>query len=349
MNKKPPLTSRPIYGVNLGGWLVLERWITPSLFKGVQALDEYTFHKLAGKQNQSQLQRHFETFITKDDFVWLASQGITAIRLPVGYGLFGDQEPYPKTIEYIDRAFTWAEELGISILLDLHTAPGSQNGWQESGRIGEVLWHTDPQNIRITLDVIRRLADRYKNQANLLGIELLNEPHSKIPRKILLRYYEAAYKIIREVCGEKVWVVFSDNFKPRRWKRKLRGPSYINTYIDTHQYQTYRMLDKRRNIAGHVRKSLGAVRRRLNRMRKYHPVIVGEWSLALHARSLQGLNDTQMTAARRAFAAAQLISYEQTSAWFYWTYKTEDAGPWNFRKSMEKGWLQPLDHTLYKK
>ena len=24
-------------GVNLGGWLVLEKWITPSLFEGLQA------------------------------------------------------------------------------------------------------------------------------------------------------------------------------------------------------------------------------------------------------------------------------------------------------------------------
>lgn len=31
-----------IKGVNLGGWLLLERWMSPSLFAGTDAVDEYT-------------------------------------------------------------------------------------------------------------------------------------------------------------------------------------------------------------------------------------------------------------------------------------------------------------------
>ena len=30
-------------GVNLGGWLVLEKWITPSLFEGLKATDETSY------------------------------------------------------------------------------------------------------------------------------------------------------------------------------------------------------------------------------------------------------------------------------------------------------------------
>lgn len=30
-------------GVNLGGWLVLEKWITPSLFAGLRATDETSY------------------------------------------------------------------------------------------------------------------------------------------------------------------------------------------------------------------------------------------------------------------------------------------------------------------
>ena len=30
-------------GVNLGGWLVLEKWMTPSLFDGTAAADETYF------------------------------------------------------------------------------------------------------------------------------------------------------------------------------------------------------------------------------------------------------------------------------------------------------------------
>ena len=35
-------------GVNLGGWLVLEKWMTPGLFAGINAVDEYTFMQTPG-------------------------------------------------------------------------------------------------------------------------------------------------------------------------------------------------------------------------------------------------------------------------------------------------------------
>ncbi|MCY0903238.1 MAG: glucan 1,3-beta-glucosidase, partial [Firmicutes bacterium] len=35
--------TNKIRGVNLGGWLVLERWMTPSLFAGLDAKDETDF------------------------------------------------------------------------------------------------------------------------------------------------------------------------------------------------------------------------------------------------------------------------------------------------------------------
>jgi len=35
--------SEKVRGVNTGGWFVLEPWITPSIFEGNGAVDEYTF------------------------------------------------------------------------------------------------------------------------------------------------------------------------------------------------------------------------------------------------------------------------------------------------------------------
>ena len=31
----------PVKGVNLGGWLVLEKWMAPQIFEGTTAEDEY--------------------------------------------------------------------------------------------------------------------------------------------------------------------------------------------------------------------------------------------------------------------------------------------------------------------
>lgn len=331
--------SSTLRGVNLGGWLALEKWITPSLFKGTTAGDEYTLSTDISKSLKKRLAQHRDTFITKDDFMTLKEHGIDAVRLPVGYGVFGDQPPYIGAIEYVDEAFALAQESGIKILLDLHGAPGSQNGAAHSGRSGASTWHKDEANTITTLQVISRLAKRYAGHPSLLGIELLNEPKSSIPKRALLRYYEAAYDIIRDNCGEGVWVVFSDGFRPRRWRRALRGAEYKNVYIDTHQYQNFSKYDKKLDIAGHLKKTMHKVPKLLRKMRKYHPLIVGEWSLALDAKSLVGLDADQIKAARRAYGAAQLLAYRNADAWFYWTYKTEGGGVWSYRDCVNYGWL----------
>ena len=31
--------GKKVRGVNLGGWLVLEKWMTPSIFEGLNAVD----------------------------------------------------------------------------------------------------------------------------------------------------------------------------------------------------------------------------------------------------------------------------------------------------------------------
>lgn len=41
---------------------------------------------------------------------------------------------------YFTKAISWARKYGIRILLDLHSLPGSQNGWNHSGRSGQINW-----------------------------------------------------------------------------------------------------------------------------------------------------------------------------------------------------------------
>lgn len=336
----PVPAKSPVYGVNLGGWLVLEKWMTPSLFKGTRALDEYTLCSLADVAVKARIKRHRDTFITLKDFEWLRDQGVTAVRLPVSYGVFGDEPPYLKTIQYVDKAFDWAEKTGIKVLLDMHAAPGSQNGQDHSGKAGAVRWHKDEANIIKTLNVLTRLVRRYAGKPSLVGVELLNEPRWWVPRRKLVKYYDAAYRMIRKECGDTVWVVFGDNFSTRYWKSIRWGSKDPNVCIDTHQYQAYSRRDKRQDIAGHLLKTLRKVPRALRRFARHHNVIVGEWSLAgLNSPSMHGLNQIQREAATRAYGAAQIISYEQTEAWFYWSYKTEEGGVWSFRHVMEKGWL----------
>ena len=83
--------SSTLCGVNLGVWLVLEKWMTPSLFEGTNAVDEYTFVRTPGAAKK--IKTHRDAFITEADFSWLHEHGIEAIRIPVGFWVLEEHAP----------------------------------------------------------------------------------------------------------------------------------------------------------------------------------------------------------------------------------------------------------------
>lgn len=323
-------------GVNLGGWLILEKWITPSLFGGMDAEDEYTFCERATTEQLKKLKRFRDTFITQQDFTWLAEHGIEAVRLPVGYWLFGDAEPYLSTVQYVDKAFQWAEAAGIQILLDLHGAPGSQNGNDHSGRIGDTGWHHEKANPTRTLEVIDKLARRYAAEPALLGISLLNEPDKIIPKAVLLDYYQKAYKIIRAICGDDIWVVFNDGYAASQWRQELPQNKFTNVYIDFHHYQVFSPTDKRYAPWIQLLRTRFQLPLLIARFRRYHPVVVGEWSLALGSGHLSHRSPAAKDRIALQYGKLQRRAYTKTAASFFWTYKTEDVRLWSLRDCIEQ-------------
>jgi aryl-phospho-beta-D-glucosidase BglC (GH1 family) len=59
-------------------WLLLEPWITPSLFRATNndgIVDEYTFCKYQDRGVASAaLKNHWETFIVENDIKWLSGE-----------------------------------------------------------------------------------------------------------------------------------------------------------------------------------------------------------------------------------------------------------------------------------
>ena len=41
----------------------------------------------------------------------------------------------------------------------------------------------------------------------------------------------------------------------------------------------------------------------------------------------------------RAYGDAELINFDTTRGWFFWTLKTEEGGAWSFRDCVMRGWL----------
>ena len=83
-----------IKGVNLGNWLVLEKWMSPGLFAGTEAEDESQLSAdLADVAKRERLKAHRDSYVTERDFAYLAHHGIDTVRIPVPFFIFGTIRP----------------------------------------------------------------------------------------------------------------------------------------------------------------------------------------------------------------------------------------------------------------
>jgi glucan 1,3-beta-glucosidase len=357
-------SGKKLRGVNLGGWLVLEKWMTPSLFEGLQARDETSYCVELGAKAAQTLKNHWNTFITREDFAWLAHTGINAVRIPIGHWIFGPDYPYHQAygesahpfvdggIAILDRAFDWAEEYGLEIVLDLHAAPGCQNGFNNGGIQDVCEWHTKPEYIDYSLLILERLAQRYHNRPVLHAIAVLNEPHWSIDTALLKKYITEGYHRVRQYCQAKdVAVVFNEGFRSfREYTGFLTEPEFSNVALDIHRYQCFGRAEIDANIYDHIRDAVVDWKHDADEIITdlSHSAYVGEWSLGMDFRvesfwakgpSNQEIDKFKRTVAYRAYAAAQLLTFEKYLGWFFWSYKTETMPDWSFRDCVNRGWL----------
>ena len=358
--------GKKLRGVNLGGWLVLEKWMTPSLFDGLQARDETTWCVELGHRAEPILKQHWKRFIGREDFAWLAKIGINAVRIPIGHWLFepdypyhpsyGDQ-PYPFVaggVEILDKAFDWAEEFGLYVVVDLHAAPGCQNGFDNGGIQDVCEWHTQDAYIEYSLTTLERLARRYGKRPALHGIEVLNEPRWDLDTELLKRYTAAAYQRIRAYCANTVAVVFHDGFRSfREYAGFLQRPAHDNVIFDIHRYQCFVAEDVNMDIYRHMQKAAIDWKAEADEIINESGfwTYVGEWSLGLDLKMAAlwadgpfdhgqtHMDEFQLDLAYRGYAAAQLAAFEKYLGWFFWSYKTETMPHWSFRDCVERGWL----------
>lgn len=82
-------SKTPARGVNLGGWLSIEPFITPSLFNyplSAGVVDEWTLCAHLGSQAASTIENHYNTFVTESTFQDIANAGLDHVRIPFHIG-----------------------------------------------------------------------------------------------------------------------------------------------------------------------------------------------------------------------------------------------------------------------
>lgn len=340
------MKATALRGVNLGGWLIVERWMTPSLFKGLDAGDEYTLS--ATEKGRERIRQHRQDFITEEDWQWLAKHNVELVRIPFGYWLFHDVSPYVGGTERLDWAMEMAEKYQIKVLLDIHALPGSQNGSDHSGKSGETQWFSDEQHQKDSLDVCVRVAERYKSSPVLWGVEIINEPMFSWRTQVALRrYYRNAYGCLMKILPDHIYVIFSDAWRPWFFAGALRTHRSQRVAMDIHWYSSGAKWQKFATVSAYYRQVQRRVRE-LYWLQKIHPVIIGEWSMMLAGESAMKREGKALHEAEIEHLKEQLAVYQYALAHIYWSYKTEFDGGWNYRFLTEKGVIKMTDSATLK-
>ncbi|KAI6120651.1 glycoside hydrolase family 5 protein [Pisolithus croceorrhizus] len=351
-------------------WISLRVGEVYSTTTGNDAIvDEWTFGQYQDYDTAlGVLQNHWNTWITESDIAAIAAAGLNHIRIPIGYWAF--------ELPYLQSAVEWASNYGLYVIVDLHGAPGSQNGYDNSGhRMPYPTWQSNQTNIQRTDDVIKTIASMFAGQENVVPvIAPLNEPAGYIGSSMmdpLQQYYLDSYGNIRYPYGtsqqSNTVEMIHDAFQPLSyWNGWETPPNFQGVMMDTHIYQVFSDAD----VAMTEQQHISAACQMQSTLSNFDLwLAVGEWSPAitdcatyLNGRGVgarydgtypgstyigscsgwTGSGSTFSTAYKtflRQFWEAQVISYETADGWLMWTWKTESADEWSYQAGLTYGWI----------
>ncbi|KAH9987691.1 glycoside hydrolase family 5 protein [Russula vinacea] len=378
-----PYGSQPVRGVNLGGWLVLEPWITPSLFDGTgnpAIVDEWTFGLYQDRDSaEAILTQHWNTWITESDFQEIAAAGLNHVRIPIGYWAFNvaPGEPYISGQQaYLLQAISWAQTYNLKVIIDLHGAPGSQNGFDNSGqKLPSPQWASNQTNIDRTNAIIKQLALQFQHQTQVVSvIAALNEPAGFDGLlDTTSQYWISSYGNIRYPTGQQTNILelIHDAFQPLSyWDNFMPRNQYTGVAIDTHIYQMFTDQEVSLSETGHIQSACGNAGTLSNFDKNQLYTIVGEWTPAmtdcakyLNGRGVGARYDGSISPGAPVYGScigqtgsgstfsqdyktflrqmweAQVMTYEQASGWIQWTWKTEQADEWSYSAGLQYGWI----------
>ena len=271
--------SATMVGTNIGGWMVLEPWITPSFFyrflgkthsEGV-GKDSYTVCEALGPDWGNQVMRsHWDNWLTEEIIIGLAERNVEIVRIPIGDWTTEAYGPYVGCMDGAKEKIEWAldkfAENGIKVLLDVHCLKGSQNGFDNSGIAADTHWldethyeHWPTQNAHwmghfngteydlVNLDHIawgirnvEILMEWWGHHPALYAIEPVNEPWEYNNIDVLKDFYRDVREVVRAKNPD-IKFVFHESFRRKAsvWNDLFPDNDMENVILDTHPYMAF--------------------------------------------------------------------------------------------------------------
>ncbi|MCQ8242434.1 glycoside hydrolase family 5 protein [Rhizosaccharibacter radicis] len=211
-------------GVNLGGWFVMEPFMSP-MDASHRLRDSFSVMRVLqdrfGRQEQRRLMASYQrAWISDDDIAAIADAGFNIVRIPLWWGQFLDlDDPSPSgwrsdAFEILDRIVESCGRRGVRVVFDMHGAIGGQSDNPDTGQAGMNRFWSDPAAQSKTAWLWSRIAAHYRGNPAIAGYDLLNEPAPPpgIPaRQAVLAVYDRFYRSVRAADPDHI-VFIEDTF-----------------------------------------------------------------------------------------------------------------------------------------
>jgi endoglucanase len=193
-------------GFGLGGWLVPEGYmlINRAYIEGFESPTQIENHivDLIGEEKSKEFWSEYrKNFVSRTDIDQIAGWGFNHIRLPFHYKQFhtGDGST-PIGYEIVDSLLSWCEPYNMYVILDMHCAPGAQNGGPISDSDGTARLWLEEDKKELTVQIWREIAQYYSDNTLIGGYDLINEP--VLPEGVSLSEFKQLYIDITEAVRE---------------------------------------------------------------------------------------------------------------------------------------------------
>jgi len=234
-------------GVNLGGWLVMEKWMCP-MDRG-SLVDNYsvlrTLQNRFGVATQQSLVRTYQqSWITTADLDNIRNSGLNAVRVPVWWANFYSLDNISPSgwradaFEMLDWVINNAGARGLYVIIDMHGVVGQQSHSDTTGRVNQNQYWNNGNHKGNTAYIWWQIANRYKGNPTVAAYDLINEPIGAPNSAAVWTAYNDLYKSIRSVDTTHI-VMMEGAYGSWNWSM-LPNPAqfgWTNVVYQMHEYQ----------------------------------------------------------------------------------------------------------------
>ncbi|HLP17200.1 MAG TPA: cellulase family glycosylhydrolase [Bacteroidota bacterium] len=180
-------------GMGLGGWHVQEGYMfgMPSSTMNAAYQIRNRIVEVVGAANADSFYHTFTAnFVTRRDMERLSQLGFNSVRMPMHCErFFSTSSPdgwNEQGFVEMDSLLRWCGDNKMYLILDLHAAPGGQShdNISDYNPSYPSLWESE-ENKTLTVNLWKKLAERYANEPWIGGYDLLNETHWTLGTNVL--------------------------------------------------------------------------------------------------------------------------------------------------------------------